>query len=724
MNGKHLLTAILIGGSIIGAPTAGYAKKKKKEKQEQTQEQKLTYKFKRSKPTICIDPYITTVYSADNFAVMTMAGDMVHDGKDTVKSLKVNPAGVNYGIITKNKKGKIEADLYHAHKGETVATNKRVGNGVKFNSKHLNKFDSKHYGNPTAIGYTPDARLIVVAAKSPILGNNIFFLEPKKFQPVSKIQSIPFEVEKMVFSPNGYYLAASNGNKIIVYNLEEKKIRKQMDAGEKVNDMAFNPDNSDFAVLTDDGLLSLYNTRTFDMRKMVDDLGAARAMSYNFDGKYVAVVTGDDEVTLVNLLRDSDRETYKAEGGSLRDVDFVTDAGNNTVLVMPAADAIVAQRLPHLKPFYNKLIADEVERKMDEWLKMMPGETMEQYRARVTEESRARQRRLFEDEISTGFAGDLLAGATMSLGSYDRANGVLALNFDSMPTIYLPVPESDVTSIHSAGDLMLSDVMYGILPDDSFEIVYAKVTNKADGKSYVYDNLMRADLQYMAADDAITLEMLQQQQMEELKLQELRQKVVDEAKKMNVISDHTQIAVDSKVVPEYDANGNKILNYTVSVTYTVDPEFSIQEDFGPGKYHINESGAASSMLNILKEAFDGEFKQYLVPGKKLKARLLGTADATPIVHGIPYDGSYGEYEEEPVYIDGHLQTVSVNQKDGIKQNEQLAFLRALGVKDYFTRNVPGINNMDTDYRYEVNVSKDKGSEHRRITLELTFVDAY
>ncbi|MDE5552476.1 MAG: WD40 repeat domain-containing protein, partial [Muribaculaceae bacterium] len=115
---------------------------------------------------------------------------------------------------------------------------------------------------------------------------------------------------------------------------------------------------------------------------------------------------------------------------------------------------------------------------------------------------------------------------------------------------------------------------------------------------------------------------------------------------------------------------------------------------------------------------------YMTPGKKLKARLLGTADATPIVRGIAYDGSYGEYDEEPVRIDGRLSTITVNTKDGIKENDQLAFVRALGVKDYLNSNVSGFKDMDTDYVYEVNVSKDKGSEHRRITLELTFVDAY
>ena len=380
--------------------------------------------------------------------------------------------------------------------------------------------------------------------------------------------------------------------------------------------------------------------------------------------------------------------------------------------------------MPNLKPYYNKLISEELDSRMAEWEKMMPGETMDEYRARVTQESRARQRRLFEDEISTNLAGDLLSGASMSLGAYDRANGVLALNFDSMPTIFLPVPENEVSKFHSADDLSLSDVQYGILPDDSFEIVYAKVTNKADGKEYVYDNLERAALNYMAEDDAISLEMLQQQQMEEIKLQELREKIVNEAKNMNVISDHTSITVDSRVVPDYDANGKKILNFQVNFSYNVDPQYSAVEDFGPGKYHVNESGAASSMLKIMKEAFEGDFSQYVVPGKKLNIKLTGAADATPIRSGIAYDGAFGEIENEPVYRNGELSTLSVTTKNGIKENEQLALARAFGVKDYLEKNVRNLDDMNRSYRYEVNVSKDKGSEHRRITVELTFVDVY
>lgn len=228
---------------------------------------------------------------------------------------------------------------------------------------------------------------------------------------------------------------------------------------------------------------------------------------------------------------------------------------------------------------------------------------------------------------------------------------------------------------------------------------------------------------FMNSDD-ISLELLQQQQMEEMKLQEIREQVVEEAKNSNIISDHTNISVNSKVVPDYDANGNKILNYVVDFQYEVEPEFSAEEDFKPGKYHIEESGAASSMLNIVKQAFEGDMGQYVKSGKKLKINLVGTADGTPIVNGIAYDGSYGEIEEEPVYLNDQLTTLTVTKKSGIKENPQLALVRALGVKDYLEKNINGLQDMSKDYRYDVKVSEDKGGEFRRITATFTFVDAF
>lgn len=48
----------------------------------------------------------------------------------------------------------------------------------------------------------------------------------------------------------------------------------------------------------------------------------------------------------------------------------------------------------------------------------------------------------------------------------------------------------------------------------------------------------------------------------------------------------------------------------------------------------------------------------------------------------------------------------------------------MGVKDFLEKNVEGYKDMNTDYRYDVNVSKDKGSSFRRITVDFTFIDAF
>ncbi|MDE7141739.1 MAG: hypothetical protein K2O33_02455 [Muribaculaceae bacterium] len=427
-------------------------------------------------------------------------------------------------------------------------------------------------------------------------------------------------------------------------------------------------------------------------------------------------------MVLINLIND-EQETYDIEEGFVTDLRFIPDSRRNTLMTYTTLNAVKAKRMEHLAPYYGKLISDQVNDRMNEWMKMLPGETLEEYQARVNEESRAAQMRLFESEISTQFAGDQLSMAEVSLGKYNRTNGMLQVDFSTMPSILLPVPEDNIAAFTDASDISFTDVRYGVLPDDNFEIIYAKVVNRNHGETYVYDNIERMPLSFMEGDDnVVSLEIIQQQMMEEKKLQEIRQQVIERSKQQNIISDHTHITVDSKVVPDFDANGEKILNYLVKFTYEVDPEFSAEEDFLPGKYHVEESGAATSMLTIVKEAFEGDFAQYLKDGKKLKINISGTADSSPIICGIPYDGSFGEIVEEPVWQNGELSSITIADK--AMQNEQLALLRAMGVRKYLNDNVRDIAKMNTDYRYEVNVAQDKGGQYRRITTEFTFIDAF
>lgn len=696
-NIKTLALSIILAEALAVCPFANA------QNEETPAPVKTDYRFKQKTTPIKLAPYNTVVYSMSPVSVSTMRGDVLFSTKKDLQTLKVNPSGVSYGIIEQDKKGKREATF--------LSTSESNAKLVEFNRKK--------YGEPAAFVFTPDARKIVVATNQ-----GLYVFEPRKMELLDQWE-LEFVPDEMAISDNSYYLACRKGDRVAVYNFEQKKIRRDWTYGVNVNDFTFNQGSSEFAVLTNDGLLTIYDTRTFNIKNDVDNLGEGLACAFNVDGKYMAVATSAGTIEMVNLVRPDDRNTIPVEAGNLGDLEFIKDAEGNSILVFTTANALGAKRMVNLEPHFTKLVADEVDKLMEEWQKMMPGESMEDYRLRVNDESRARQRRLFEDEISTQLAGDLLAGATMSLGSYDRTNQLLAIDFSTMPTIYLPVPESDVTSFRDAGDLLLSDVQYGVLPDDTFEIVYAKVFNKSDGKTYEYNNHDRVAMNFMEGDaNVVSLEILQQQQMEEIKLQELREKIVEEARHNSTITNHTNISVDSRIVPDYDADGNKILNYQVNFTYQVDPEFSAAEDFPPGKYLVDESGAASAMLKIVKEAFEGDFAQYLKPGKKLKVTISGTADATPIIRTIAYDGTYGDFVDEPIYENGDLTAITVTKADGVKENRQLAFLRAEGVKHFLQNNVDKLNAMDADYTFKVDVAEGKGSEFRRITANFTIIDVF
>ena len=663
---------------------------------------KRDYYFKSAKPLTQIESQYAAIIAATPKGVQNTHGIELIAGKDSIRRMALNPTGINAALVKKDKKNRFYLEIISLD-----------GNADKKMS-----FDSKHLGIPYAAAFTPDARQLAVATDKAT-----YLFETKKFKLISEAPAFTNSPNILVFSPNQYFLAAAGDNKVEVMNFEEKTMRRSVNPGEEVTDVVFSKSSDDMAVLMADGMVEIYDTRSFNVKLIIEDLDNGYACDFNFDGKYLAIAAENDKVTVINLLKPEDRIIMELPEASLSDVLFIVDAYEKTLLSVSTASGLHARRL-QLEPYYAKLVSDEVDMKMSEWLKKMPDETMEEYKLRVNDKTRVKQRRLFEDEISTRLAGNLTAMSTVSLGQYDADNEVLAVNFDNMPTIFLSMPREDLGGINSASDLSISEQQYGLLGDDSFELIYAKFTNKNTGAEYIYDNVNRKPMNFMNNDNVVSIELVQQQMMEEIRLEELKEQVMLEAKKDNIISDHTQIAVNSEVIPEYDANGNKILNYNVNFTYQVDPDFSAQEDFAPAKYRAEQSGAASSMLNIVKSAFEGDFASYVKQGKRLNVKISGTADASPIRNTIAYDGAYGDIEDEPIYQDNKMSAISVTQKEGIKTNEQLAFLRAYGVKDYLEHNVTGIKDMDTRYSYNIGVAEGKGSEFRRITIEFTFVDAF
>lgn len=573
----------------------------------------------------------------------------------------------------------------------------------------------------TAIAYSENAKHLCIADMSRTI--RVYDLSNNKL-----LRTIPtaFVPQKICISPNEYYVAAADEQMLYVWNFETGKIRKMLDLNHNVNHVTFSPDNSKMAVLTDNGDLLLYDTKSFSLVDTYPDLQLAKECYFHPEGKYIAVITDTDQVTILNMKNPSEeKQVISTSGMTVSHLGYAKTVKGDIYLVYDAGSKLVMHKLEDLVPDYQQILALKVDEKMDEWLKQMPGESLEDYYLRVNEETRALQYTKFENEEATLLAGDRVQDASISFGSYNQDQNVLEINFDNMPEIYLEVPQEDIVNFSKPENLVFENSVYGVTEDDKFELLYTEVLNTETGKKYIFDNLEKKSLNYLANDDNfVPLDLIQQSSMEEIQLQEIKEEVVTAAQEASLISEHTHIDVKTKVEASTNADGEKIMNYAVEFNYNVEQEFSAQEDFGAGKYIISQSESAMAMLQIVQNAFENQFKQYIVAGKKVKIQVTGSADAAPVNRKLPYGGEYGDYTDALVYAKGELTTLTVTPAMGITTNEQLAFLRAMGVKDYVESHVPALSTMQSEYDCYINVSDKRGTEYRRIGIKFIFVDAF
>ncbi len=657
--------------------------------------------YRQPKSPWAIDTYAYNSYWSNAKEAYNLKGLKMSSAPGEIISLKVNPAGYSFAVLA-----------------------------AKGNNRSISIFDINRQGScsgqlkdlpssVTAICYTPDSRQVAAAN-----GGRLMFYSAADLAPEGSMAISP-GAQALTMDEGDYYVAVAYPDRVEIYNRKDGSLRKTLPLASAFADFGFSPAGDRFGILMADGALAVYDSRDFSLGVLAEGLGSGHSMSFHPDGKYVAVATGNNAVTFVNLTDSSDRPMLADTDGPRNFVRFVNDGKSNLYLVYDTPSAIKYKRISGFQPNYTKLMRDELNARMREWAKMRPMETEEEYALRVTPESMERQKRLFANEISTSLAGDLISHANVTLGRYNPDNGLLTVNMGNLPAIYLKVPQGDVAGFGDGSGLQFSNAVYGITPDDRFELIYVDVYNPVNGKSYAFDNLDRNNLDFLQTDDSfVSLDLIRQSSREDVVLKGIKNSIVDEARKQGLISEHTVINVETAVVPSYDASGNRISNYKVDFAYTVDAGFSAREDFPAGKYRIDESNAAASMLRIIGRAFETDFAGYLAPGKKFNVTITGSADALPINGKIAYDGSFGEFVNEPARIDGTLSAITVMPSSGIRTNEQLAFMRAQALRDGMKRINPKLDSEDSRYNYNIEVSKDKGGEYRRISVSFTFVDAF
>lgn len=646
--------------------------------------------------------YNTIPYLRSGKSVINVRGNQLNGETNNkeISLFEINPAGFSYAITYGERKPKLQ--IYNTTKVAEL----------------INKI--KLDGPLSSFCYAPDAKYIAMC----YMDGRVAVVNTQDYT-VERVNESSLIAEQMTISGNGYYIALINGSTAEIRDFERWTVRKSIESNGRITSIAFSKDASFMAVTSSDGTLTLYDARTFDVLKEYDGMGEARSCDINKDGKFIAVVTSGNEVLFQNRLNDNDKYTLTVNESGIGEIAFVRTSTGVELLAYHTPFTVGYARLDVLTPYFGRMVSDEATGRMDEWMKQMPGETLEDYNLRINDESRMKQMSLFQQEIATRLAGGMIGTAEVSIGGYNLETSVLTIDFDSMPSVFLTIPQNEVSDFSNTGNLQFRNPQYIINNEDKFELVYVEVVNSLSGQTYVFDNRERKSLDFLSIkEDFVPLELIQMSYMEEQKLEAIKEEIVADATEKNTISNHTNISVSTHVDTDYNSEGNKILNYRIGVSYDVEVGYSDREDFGPGKYRPEESGAAKSMLNIIQRAFETDFAQYVKAGKKIRISITGTADSTPIRSTITYDESFGRFENQPIWSGDALSSVTVTKNASVQTNKQLAFLRAAGLKKYIEDNIKGLSEMDSDFRYNVEVSDKKGSEYRRISVEFVFVDAF
>ena len=660
---------------------------------------KTAYNFSQVVTPHNLDSWSSGGYFSSGGRIYNVKSGILCDLNGTIKKLAVSPNGKSMAVI------------YTANNGREYV---HVGD-LWERSKRLFKSNKEHY--PVAVGYSFNGDILLIADYD----SNIYFYNNHNFK-LSKHLPVGDLVDALAMSADSRYLATASGNTVKLWDVESNQMVDRIQLKGLVKSMEFTDKHQTLTILTDDSLFTLYDVKSLSVTKNIKNLGIASDCDLHIDEKYLAVVTDSKRITVVNIHNDNDRTYYDNNIGGITDVKFVKDSKGMDFLMYNTSNSIVYQPLSDLLPNYTMLLNDELDTRMEAWTQRMEGESLEQYQLRVNDQSISAQRKLYEEEISTELADNLIASSDITLGNFNMQTNTLAVNVSTMPTFYLNVPTEDVGMFTDTSNLEFSNAIYGVNENDEFELLYIDVYNKKTGETYNFDNRERKSLKYMESDEGfMPVDMVLLHNAEMQKLEEIKQDVVAQAIEQQVITENTDIDISTDMQNSKDRYGNNTIDYIIRFQYNVAAEFTAEEDFAPGEYHIEDSGSAQSMCQIIERAFQGEFAQYIKPGAELQVTVTGMADQMKVVSCMVYDGSYGKFIKHPV--NGGTQFITVSRSTGIRNNEELALIRAAGLKEAIVNNLPALADMKVDYKYNIKVAEQSGGEYRRITVEFKFLNA-
>jgi hypothetical protein len=187
-----------------------------------------------------------------------------------------------------------------------------------------------------------------------------------------------------------------------------------------------------------------------------------------------------------------------------------------------------------------------------------------------------------------------------------------------------------------------------------------------------------------------------------------------------------------------------------------------------GAYQIEKSKAALATADAMKETINYYLSNYFEPNSEVKIRIVGSADAVPIRGDYRYLEEYGVLDKSPYYLTddygivtfetkfdstevktdsvetsqaaetgshikgiapqpeeralGKEMNVTMKKSDKITRNEDLAYLRTCGIRNYMKKNIPALDKTNNTFTHQAKIEQGAGGKFRKVVMELLIED--
>ena len=220
-------------------------------------------------------------------------------------------------------------------------------------------------------------------------------------------------------------------------------------------------------------------------------------------------------------------------------------------------------------------------------------------------------------------------------------------------------------------------------------------------------------------------------------LKRLRQTTLQREKKMNKqiqqmlvnlpnaekLYDETFVRITTQVVEDTTEEGSPEINFVYNISYNCHHFEGTEDDYPSGAYLWSTSNSCRAICNLTKSMIESELSDIFTAGRTTTITITSTTDAAEIQH-IDYKGEFGDLRYMPAVFNDENVRVSVDQKDGITTNAQLAYLRARSVQSFLDEQVGVLKRSQNEYRFVTRCFDMTGPHYRRSSLQIVVHGAF